>query len=152
MLTLAAYHAIPRLLKYQFPEPAIMPEAGDVGTLLVIFQPADCSSYGSFITDWRRVATDSISVVGVPVNAEDSTALARAVATFPVQFAVRPDLSSTALSLAARLGHLQTPIAILLDSDGKARMVIRGFGATPRQLDVEQLVMDYRHIAIRSAP
>src|SRR5574338_1040358 len=74
--------------------------------------------------------------------------LSVSLATFPVQFAVRPDLSSTALSLAARLGHLQTPIAILLDSDGKARMAIRGFGATPRQLDVEQLVMDYRHIAI----
>lgn len=152
LLVVAGYLILPFVLKHVYRDPIITPDAGDVATLLVLFQPKDCTSYMSFITDWRRVEEDSITIVGIPVNANDPVLLEHAVAAFPVQFSVRPTLVSPALALASQLGRRETPMAILLDSRGSARMLISGSEATGRQLDIENLVMSYRRFALRSAP
>lgn len=98
---------------------------GEPGTLLVIFQPADCHSYRYFISDWRHVIDEhEVRVLAVPLNVgsdHDALTLAHDLA---VPYPIRPDLARESRSLLRRLRHRQTPVAVFLDPSGKPRLVL----------------------------
>jgi hypothetical protein len=151
LLGISGFLIVPTLSRRFHRSLVIHPSKGDLATLLVIFQPADCSSYLSFIADWRRVRSDSITVIGVPLNVSDSTELASLSATFPARFPLRPELAPSALALATRFGHRVTPMALVLDANGNPRMLIGPEAGSSPQLDVESLVVGYRHTVLRRA-
>lgn len=149
LVGVAVWNLIPPIAERISAPPVIIPEAGDVATLLVVFQPADCASYASFISDWRRVERDSVTVIGVPVGSSGPVAAREAATAFAVRFPLRPDLARPALSMLEALGGSTTPVAILLDARGRPRLVIPGRQASESRLEIQALLLGYRASAMR---
>lgn len=122
---------------------AVADSAGPV--LLVALQPGDCTSYGGFVRTWADLhARGEVRVAGVGLNftAREAEALGREGAAEP-GFPVRFDLSDRTERMLLRLGAARTPVAILLDSDGRPRLVLPSEGRPRRQRAAAGLVRAY---------
>jgi hypothetical protein len=113
-------------------------------TLLVAYQERDCPSYSQFIRSWRRVAeNDSTNVFAVPLGAMDAPSLERVRALHPIEFPIRADLAAAMGHVMSSFRRLETPVALLLDGDGKPRLLVPGVEASARHADVEAVVVAY---------
>jgi hypothetical protein len=114
-------------------------------TLLVVFQPGDCQSYGRFLSQWNALAAEGeVRVVGVPLYAQAQRAAGKPVLDYftPV-FPLRDELAADATSLLRQMGQMNTPVAVLLDGAGRPRMVIPP-GRYPREhVQARMAVRDY---------
>ena len=128
------------------PAAAVPAAAGPSGGLLVVYQARDCASYAAFIQRWQGVhAPGDFEVTGVPLDAGSKQAWARrTLEDLAPGYPVRPDLASRAADLLGGLGNLPTPVAIVIDRQGRPRMVL-GATADPRDLSAARdLVLAYR--------
>lgn len=117
-------------------------------TLMVVFQPKDCESYLSFIADWRRLESDSVNVIGIPIGVEDSEQLTSLLRNFPVTYPVFTDLSPYALRVMRQFDSLETPAAILVDKQNRPRMILSG-SRVENQIDAQKVISLYLQTAMK---
>lgn len=126
------------------------------GTLAVVFQPEDCESSSQFIKVWTQLRDASaLEVIGIPINAPpDTQELAMALGNLKPDYPLRPDLGEDIATLLVRHGHTKTPIAVLLDPQGRPRMFIPGDVAPRHQTKILNLIQNYEKSFLRviSAP
>jgi len=128
------------------PAAAVPAAAGPSGGLLVVYQARDCTTYAAFIQRWQAVrAPGDFEVTGVPLDAGSNGEWARrALEDLAPSYPVRADLASRTADLLAGLGNPPTPVAIVIDRQGRPRMVV-GAAADPRELSrAHDLVVAYR--------
>ena len=101
--------------------------------LLYLFQGADCARHRELQRRWSELGRSGlVEVVGVPLDPllpesqgpDGAPADALPGGRSDPGFPVRPDLRRTAGRLMARLGYRTTPVSILLDGRGRARLVV----------------------------
>lgn len=114
-------------------------------TLLVLFQPSDCTSYADFMEQWNALAREGeVRVVGVPLNDEAQRATGKPVLDyFTPAFPLRHDLAPAAATLLRRMGQSRSPVAVLLDSAGRPRMVVPPGRYLREQVQARMAVRDY---------
>jgi hypothetical protein len=104
---------------------------GGESTLLFVYRAEDCESYAALPERWRRLSDlGAVRVVGVPLGddparGEGDHPPAEETSPFPLE----PALAGAAEILMLRLGFDRTPVSILLDGEGRVRMVIPPAGA-----------------------
>lgn len=126
--------------------------ADSVATLLVVLRSSDCASHGPLLAGWDRLhAEEGVRVVGAVVDAPGSAAARDSLERgFRVGFPLRFDVGEAAEELVLRLGYRATPVSVLLDRRGRARMVLPP-GPDPAAVETAVRVA-FGHIAlIRSA-
>jgi hypothetical protein len=148
LLAAAVWRAGPALASHYLPdEEPITPQGAARATLLVAFQASDCASYAAFITDWRRLGRDGlVTVIGVPMNVSNPNELEQTLEEFAIQFPMRIDLAPQTEELLQEFHSSQTPAAILLDANGRPRMLIPARQTSARKVDVQAMVSSYIHL------
>jgi len=112
--------------------------------VLVVFQPRDCASYQGFIDSMGDLARPGTRpVLGIPVNApRDREQLRRALADFAPTFPLAPELADDAVRVLGFLGY-RTPIALVVDPQGRASFVIPPQPSPYRQAEVNRLAESF---------
>lgn len=125
--------------------PAVRLSTQDGPAVLVVFQPGDCSTYRGFIEQWGELNSRSeIRVVGAVVNVSDAFhSNGQPQIEFTPAYPVRFDLEQTATRMLRRAGYHETPVAILLDAEGRPRMIISPHPNPRRQAVMRELVREY---------
>ena len=94
--------------------------------LVVLFQPEDCGLYSGLVRLWNELHEEgSVQAMGLGIRfgRHDRESYRSWAGTHP-DFPVRFDLGDAAERVMSALGQTHTPIAILLDSEGRVRMVV----------------------------
>ncbi len=129
-------------------EMSTLPEASAGGsrpTLLVVFQPSDGTGYSAYLEQWNALAREGeVPVVGVPLNAEARRAAGQPVLdSFTPAFPLRHDLAPAAAALLRQMGQSRSPVAVLVDSAGRPRMVIPPGRYLREDVKARMAVRDY---------
>lgn len=94
-------------------------------TLLVVFHRADCPRFGGFISAWNALAhTREVRVLGVPLHRSQEEPLRAGPVLRQADFPFRPGLAPAVEMLLLRMGYRRTPVAVLLDTAGRPRLVV----------------------------
>jgi hypothetical protein len=119
------------------------------GALLVVYQPADCTSFVKFIRGWADLVDSAAGfrVIGVPVNVEDTPFDRVALEDISPAFPVMPELAEAALARVRGMRGIRTPAAIYVDSLGRPRLVIEATDDPERMARARDLVREYRSLS-----
>jgi hypothetical protein len=111
--------------------------------LLVVFRPDDCTSYQEFLAQWNEAhRSGEIRVLGVPVHGSGDVR-ARIAELFQPAFPLRADLEGEVVTSLLRMGYTRTPVALLLDPEGRPRMVVQPSPHLRLQAGTAALVHEY---------
>lgn len=142
-LVLAAWLAGAASARPDSTTPAVPLGTDDKPTLLVVFQAEDCSTHRGFVEQWAELRSE-VRVVGAVVNGSDAVGSSgQPHIEFSPAYPVRFDLEQTATLMLRRAGYQKTPVAILLDAEGRPRMVIPPHPNPRRRAMMRQLVREY---------
>lgn len=130
---------------------------GDVGaapTLLFIYRRDDCRTYAGLVEKWNELHREGqLRVRGVVLDGPEAGGppeAREASARVRPRFPVHPELAAPAERLMLRLGFVRTPVALLLDAEGRPRL------ALPPEPDRERaeraLALAAAHAALLSSP
>lgn len=96
-------------------------------TLLYVFRPDDCAGYQHISDSWNRLGrrSEQLSVVGVGLDVPESRQLrSRLRGVLDVSFPVVFEPASRVEDFILRLGYSTTPVSVVVDRDGRPRMVV----------------------------
>jgi hypothetical protein len=120
-------------------------DVGEAGGVLLVFQPDDCEGNLQFTEYWNDLqARPGIEVrgqlIGAPASSRSRTELVRrAGIDFPVLFHTSRRLPA----IAADAGHRSTPLALVVDANGRVLFLIPP-GVPPHLLNLERILRGTR--------
>lgn len=108
--------------------------------LYLLFQPGDCVAYGALVERWDRLHREGVvRVRGVELRPGGG----RDGADDPgVSFPVRPGAGEVEAA-ALRLGYGRTPLSVLVDREGRPRLVVPPVPGRDGQEAAETMVRRY---------